>query len=199
MIVFLVVVAAVVVLMVFGLWKYYQRSARFEDLQSILFLAGIEAQENQEREKILRCRPLLTGKSWRDPDGKAEFIHQLYDGCVPAYLWYALGDARPFEDELEIIKRFFFDGQTPGGGNLELHISGHKDVGVALRVRFAKNIATEITVGGQLCPLHQTGHAAPFGNGTGQPCANFIRIFRGDVSEKSGAQLMPMSWEVPLT
>jgi hypothetical protein len=152
-------------------------------------MAEIRAQHKAEqeawRQKIAYARRLLTGVDWRDPAGKQKFVDEVYEGKIPEYLWYALGDRRPSESESKAIVEFFWDG-LPRLGDFELHGSHNLGVGNALRIRHPRRFATEITVGVTPCPLYMTGYSDMFGNAEGEPAALFLNLYEEPVA--SGPQ-----------
>ena len=85
------------------------------------------------------------GASWRDPEGKEEFVNELFWG-VPQYLWYEVGRKLTKED-IDKIVDFFWGGQGCSFGDLEMHRT--------LRVRNAKKF-TALLLGE--FPLRQIGH-----------------------------------------
>jgi len=133
-----------------------------------------EAKIREWQRRVDEAKHLLTGTDWRDPAGKAAFVGQLYEEAMPAYLWYAIGGNLSSQKEINAIVDFFWDG-THNFGDLEPHNSNNPGVGVAIRVRNPKRFASEITVGGQSCPLYQIGYSH-FGDGE-SGCVNLVHLY----------------------
>jgi hypothetical protein len=130
-------------------------------------------------QRIDQARHLLTGKDWRDPSGKTEFVNEVYKGEIPKYLWYAIGNKEI--GDLKGINDFFWGECGPDVGDLELHCSQFSEVGVGLRIRNPKKFFSEITLNGCLCPLYQTGHCDPWGGAGGQPTVLFLSMYKAYV------------------
>lgn len=128
------------------------------------FSAKLKAEKEAWERKIAHARRLLTGDSWRDPVGKEEFVHEVYDGKIPGYLWYALGEKRLTREDCKEIAKFFWGESVSGFGDLEFHGSYYSAQGVtrALRIRDPKRFAAELVVGDAKYPLYQTGVNQPF-------------------------------------
>ena len=52
--------------------------------------------------RLTKAKHLLTGKNWRDSDGKEDFVSAVY-GRVPEYLFYVLGTAVPTQQEKSFL------------------------------------------------------------------------------------------------
>lgn len=126
------------------------------------------------KKKVGKARHLLTGKFWWEPDGKEEFIQAVYNGGIPEYLFYALGDQTLSTEHIQDIKNFFWRGQSFKFGDFELHNSGNPRIGALLRIRDPKQLAPELMIGGYTCPLYQTGRSY-FGDET-PGCVNFMHL-----------------------
>jgi len=122
-------------------------------------LVWIKEAKQEWRQRVKNAQHLLTGKDWRDPEGKEEFVRQVYRGEVPQYLWYAIGDEELSGDDCAAIITSFWEEGGCGFGDIELHHSNFSEIGVGLRIRNPQKFASEITVGGSECPLYQTGNS----------------------------------------
>lgn len=136
-----------------------------------------EKRRKNHRQRISRARRLLTGNSWRVPDGKEAFLYEVYEGKVPRYLWYALGEYELSEEDNKVIVGMFWGDRGPSFGDYELHRSHSPEVGVGLRIRNPKQVFVEIEVAGQKCPLYQTGHSDPFGYVGDEPTVLFLGLY----------------------
>lgn len=135
---------------------------------------GLKVKRANWQRRIDSAEHLLTGSSWRDPEGKVEFVLDVYQE-VPDYQWYALGSIESLnEEEIKFIL-WKVGIKNPGFGDIELHRSSNPGVGTALRVRNATKIASTITIRDQDCPLYQTGHSF-MGETVG--CVNFMRLYK---------------------
>lgn len=134
------------------------------------------------QQKVAAASHLLTGQDWRDPAGKTEFVQAVYGEAVPEYLWFALDDGVA-EDQAwdDVVALFWGEGNRPQPGDLELHRSGNKEIGLALRVRFPKNFAPEFCLGDKVCPLYQTGYSY-FGSPTAG-CVNLVEIYEAKTGQ----------------
>ncbi|MDD2913102.1 MAG: hypothetical protein PHH17_02335 [Candidatus Pacebacteria bacterium] len=96
--------------------------------------------------KIRSAKHLLeSAKNWRDPEGKEDFLRELYGG-VPQYLFYEI--SRDLTDEeVQKIVLFFWGDEGGSFGDLERHNS--------LRVRNAKRFTALLL---EEFPLIQAGH-----------------------------------------
>ena len=122
-------------------------------------LARIKEEKQEWRQRVKNAQHLLTGKDWRDPAGKDDFVREVYKGEIPQYLWYAIGDKEFTDDDCDAIITFFWGEGGCGFGDIELHRSNFSEIGVGLRIRNPQKFASEITVGGSECPLYQTGNS----------------------------------------
>lgn len=136
-----------------------------------------EAQEQAHQQKINGAHHLLTGVSWRDSAGKEDFVRDVYGDEPPRYIWYALGDNQLSEEENEALAQLFYLNSDPRWGDLELHRSINKELGTVLRVRNPQRVVAEITVGGQACPLYQTGHRDHWARTGPEPIVLFLNLF----------------------
>ncbi len=137
-----------------------------------------KAQQETWRQKVASARRLLTGPDWRHPGGKQEFVTEVYGGKVPTYLWYAIGNRRPSEEESRTIAEFFWGKEFPPNyTDWELHRSQNRGVGTAMRIRHPRQFAAEIIVGGMPCPLYLAGYADMFGYAEGEPAALFLNLY----------------------
>lgn len=135
------------------------------------------ARRENHRQRISHARRLLTGNTWRNPDGKEAFVYEVYEGKVPKYLWYALGEWELSEEDNKAIVGMFWGDLSPSFGDYELHRSHCPEVGVGLRIRNPKQVAVEIEVAGKKCPLYQTGHSDPFGYVSEEPAVLFLGLY----------------------
>ncbi len=131
-------------------------------------LSRIEKREKERNQKVRDSLHLLTGSGWKDPQGKKEFVEAVYEGRLPEYLWYEVASVRATEEEIRNICKLFWGDEGPGWGDIERH---H-----ALRIRNPKHFATEITFGGQKCPLRQVGYLN-MGMSEGGPCFLFETLY----------------------
>jgi hypothetical protein len=156
-----------------------RRTAQNEEYKREMAEARVRQEERREnhRQRISRARRLLTGNSWRDPDGKAAFVDEVYEGKVPQYLWYALGDSELFKEDNKAIVATFWGERGPSFGDYELHLSHYSEVGVGLRIRNPKQMAVEIEATGRKCPLYQTGHSDPYGCVSNEPTVLFLGLY----------------------
>jgi len=138
-------------------------------------------EEREERwiQQVEKNRHLLVGETWRNPCGKAEFVSALYGDKIPDYLWYSLGQeirlaSSEDDDGLElerIIKTLFLPGENLSFGDIEFYHSAYPEAGLLLRIRNAKNFASEIRCNGNIFPLYQIGNAEMFSQ---VGCVNFF-------------------------
>lgn len=157
--------------------RHYKRQQKEADQELQQVNAEIEEGRKKWQTRVAVAKRLLTGKSWRDPAGKKEFVYELYGG-TPSYLWYAIGNAqmRASEETLAEIKDFFWGTKGPSFGDLEFHPSGHPEVGVALRIRNPQRFAEHVPVGDDIAHLYQTGHSMFGGPEAG--CVSFVELYK---------------------
>lgn len=169
-----VAILAVAVSISFFLYLYgeFKRQKEFSKASSEFDKINEELKE--WKKKIADALHFLKGSSWRDSSGKEQFVKTLYEEKIPDYLWYAIGFNRATGEEFLEICRFFWNRDDAEFGNFEVHVSCHKEIGKALRIRDAKRFAAEITFGGKKCPLYQIGHSM-FGDET-VGCVSFINF-----------------------
>lgn len=137
-----------------------------------------QTQLAEYRQRIADASHFLLGESWKDSDGKEEFVRAVYDGKVPQYLWYALDRPDISKSEAKEIVRTFWGEQGPGFGDVEVHRFGHSGVGHALRVRSPQKFAASITIGGEPCSLCQTGRSDQID----EPCVFFPHLFEAETA-----------------
>ncbi len=138
-------------------------------------LARIRAEAQEWQLRIRNAQHLLTGQNWRDSAGKEEFVRQVYEGEVPQYLWYALGETPFTDNDCEAITKLFWKDGGCGFGDIELHHSGSPEIGVGLRVRNVRMFVSDVEVGGHICPLYLTGHGS--GTCVRQRPVLFLRLY----------------------
>ena len=126
------------------------------------------------QEKVAQHRHLLTGKSWRDPDGKKEFVAALYDG-IPDYLWYALNDDWGPDELADACSVFWQGGLANNLGDMKIHCSDLTGFHFYLRIRNSRNFVDQLIIGEHVGPLCQVGCSALGGTEVG--CVNFIDLF----------------------
>lgn len=101
-------------------------------------------------DKVRSAKHFLQGaKNWRDPEGKEDFLKELYEG-VPQYLFYEISRDLT-EEEVKKIVLFFWGDNGGNFGDLERHLS--------LRVRNAKRFTPLLL---NEFPLLQAGHCQPW-------------------------------------
>jgi len=154
----------------------------------------VKEKERKERweERVEKNRHLLTGETWRDPDGKAYFVSALYGNNVPDYLWYSIGtNIRLVSNEdgggvqlVRTIELLFFPNKIPDFGDIEFHYSNYSEVGLLLRVRNARNFAIEIEYYGSIFPLYQVGLSEMFDQ---LGCVNFLQLQGTQIIEQKNA------------
>lgn len=128
------------------------------------------------QQKIAGVRHLLTGATWRDLDGKSDFVKTLFGDGMPDYLWYAVGELQMREEEMACICSHFWPEKGPAFGDIELHKSQNEGLGALLRIRSPKEFSANIIVGGHVCPLYQIGAADFFGE-LDEGGVNFRNLF----------------------
>jgi len=133
--------------------------------------------------KIARFKHLLTGSSWREPEGKKDFVGALFDDEVPDYLWYALNNKKISPRDFSKICDIFWGEECPRFGDFEFHQSLNRQVGTGLRIRNPKNFSAEITIDGHKCPLYQIGYSM-FGR-IEEGCVSFFNLYDKNLSPKT--------------
>jgi len=178
MIVFCVIVIAVMTAgSIFVLLRWYEPEKMkknllyFGEVNEISFRIAKELAKWQR--KVTDFKYLLTGDSWRNSAGKEEFVTAVYEGNMPNYLWYALGEEKLSSDDIDALCELFWD-ENPKFGDLELHVSNNPEVKTALRIRNPKRFVTEIVMNGKTYPLYQTGHSMFGAPEAG--CISFIKL-----------------------
>ncbi len=105
------------------------------------------AKRKEWNEKVNIAKKHLNGDNWRDPDGKENFVRELFGERVPQYLWYEIPEGvKLTQQEINEIVSQFWD-KIPSFGDLEMHRT--------LRVRNADHF-TPMLLG--KFPLVQVGY-----------------------------------------
>jgi len=149
--------------------QFQQIEARFEEI-----VQRRQVRNRAWKRRVGEAQHLLTGKDWRDPKGKIDFVDRLYGG-VPECLWYALGDTDGTINLLEEIYKIFYPTKNRAFGDIEVLPSENPLVGIALRIRNPQRFEAEIEVNGQKCPLYQTGFSQ-FGDDD-EGCASLLDLY----------------------
>lgn len=178
MIVFFIVVIASLIFTFFWLWQSRLKRIKKIDSSFDEISARIVKELAEWQHKVAGSKHMLTGESWRDSAGKEGFVAVVYDDNIPGYLWYALGAKKLSDENINALCKLFWD-ENPRFGDLELHISNHPGIGVALRIRNPKRFATEVIINEKVCPLYQTGHSMFGASESG--CISFISLYNKKV------------------
>jgi hypothetical protein len=117
---------------------------------------GFGHEEDEWWEKVVGLRHLLKGDTWQNPKGKINFFRAVFNGVVPRYLVYLLGDVTPTESDLAEIAGFCWGDVIPRSNDWQI-IENFNDLGRALLIKNAKYFWAQIVVGGRTCSLIQMG------------------------------------------
>ncbi len=79
------------------------------------------AKRKEWNEKVNIAKRHLKGDNWRDPNGKEEFVRELFGEKVPQYLWYEIpGGIKLSSQEINRIISQLWE-EFPNFGDLEMH------------------------------------------------------------------------------
>ena len=103
---------------------------------------------------VVRAKHHLVGESWRDSDGKTEFVRELFGDKVPQYLWYEFNGLTA-EETLEVRELLWPERKEWHLGHFG-DLEGHQK----LRIRNAEVFLPELKLKtGKVLPLEQIGYA----------------------------------------
>ena len=153
-------------------WKDRQSKRRWEEYD-----AKVLEQCRPWLDKLESLKHLLTGEDWTSPDGKKEFVRQIFGDRVPMYLWYVMSE-KLSDIEVRYIVTLFWPTSEPTFGDVELH-------GKKLRIRNAEKFLSEVELfDNTKLPLCQVGYSQ-FG-GPEEGCVNFMTLKPERQLEKVG-------------